>query len=122
MVAGGYRPARPKKMDEELYSLIEWCWRVRRPRLPGLTENALATLDEISVSNPVCDVSAPRRREGWIRGLRLKSHLCIPPAPQQDPDQRPQMSVVLRSLTGFKQKHMAAALNGQSDSKECAIS
>ena len=28
MVAGGYRPPKPNKMDEEVYALIEWCWRV----------------------------------------------------------------------------------------------
>ena len=40
---------------------------------------------------------------------------------QQDPEQRPQMTIVMRSLSGFKQKMEAAALNGKSK-EECAIS
>ena len=63
MVAGGYRPPKPKKMDDELFSLIEWCWR-------------------------------------------------------QEPEQRPKMSVVLKSLQGMRQKLAAAMKSDES----CSIS
>ena len=50
MVAGGYRPPRPNKMDEELYALIEWCWRVSGMFTPVLLRGRLNLLLRMSIS------------------------------------------------------------------------